>query len=264
MRRLLLSLCFVGLAATAHAAVERKPFSHYESIVSRSPFGALQTIAVAPTGPTAAERAAAAAARKPVDTTPPPWISSLQLCAIIKEDDAPLRVGLFDKQLKQSYWIREGEANEYLVVEVDYDAERTLIEKDGRRYWFSTEGPPYEEGRDPAPVTLSRATPAAAPAAQRRRTRVTASKPALTKEEYMKIKHQLPPPTQTVTPALARARAEGTAPPANSTPSELRRYLQEHQMELIRAQGAKGPALPMPLTPEMDAQLVAEGVLPAP
>ncbi len=40
---------------------------------------------------------------------------------------------------------------------------------------------------------------------------------------------------------------------------QLKKYLQEYQMDLIR----KGNApLPMPLTPEMDAQLVEEGVLP--
>jgi len=33
-------------------------------------------------------------------------------------------------------------------------------------------------------------------------------------------------------------------------------------MELIRAQGSKGPPLPLQLTPEDDAQLVSEGVLP--
>jgi hypothetical protein len=33
-------------------------------------------------------------------------------------------------------------------------------------------------------------------------------------------------------------------------------------MELIRAGGDLGPALPIPLTPEQDDQLVREGALP--
>jgi hypothetical protein len=32
-------------------------------------------------------------------------------------------------------------------------------------------------------------------------------------------------------------------------------------MDLIRSRGEKGPPLPIPLTPEMDQQLVQEGVL---
>jgi hypothetical protein len=43
---------------------------------------------------------------------------------------------------------------------------------------------------------------------------------------------------------------------------ELQRKLQEYQMNLIRSGGQLGPPLPMQLTPEMDAQLVNEGVLP--
>jgi len=43
---------------------------------------------------------------------------------------------------------------------------------------------------------------------------------------------------------------------------DLVNHLKAYQMELIRAQGAKEPPLPIPLTPEMDAQLVKEGVLP--
>lgn len=44
---------------------------------------------------------------------------------------------------------------------------------------------------------------------------------------------------------------------------ELQRKLQEYQMNLIRSGGQLGPPLPMQLTPEMDAQLVNEGVLPS-
>jgi len=46
------------------------------------------------------------------------------------------------------------------------------------------------------------------------------------------------------------------------TAAYLQKQLQDYQMELIRAQGAKGPPLPIVLTPSMDAQLVSEGVLP--
>jgi hypothetical protein len=42
----------------------------------------------------------------------------------------------------------------------------------------------------------------------------------------------------------------------------LQNHLEQYQMDLIRAGGEKGPPLPMELTPEMDDQLVKEGVLP--
>ncbi len=42
----------------------------------------------------------------------------------------------------------------------------------------------------------------------------------------------------------------------------LQQHIQQYQMDLIRARGAKGPPLPIQLTPEMDQQLVQEGVLP--
>jgi hypothetical protein len=40
---------------------------------------------------------------------------------------------------------------------------------------------------------------------------------------------------------------------------DLKRYLQEYQKQLIRT---RQPPLPMPLTKEMDDQLVDEGALP--
>jgi hypothetical protein len=46
------------------------------------------------------------------------------------------------------------------------------------------------------------------------------------------------------------------------TGEALQNHLEQYQMDLIRAGGEKGPPLPMELTPEMDDQLVKEGVLP--
>ena len=51
-------------------------------------------------------------------------------------------------------------------------------------------------------------------------------------------------------------------PPNMLKGEELTKHLEKYQMDLIRAGGEKGPPLPMELTPEMDAQLVSEGVLP--
>jgi hypothetical protein len=48
----------------------------------------------------------------------------------------------------------------------------------------------------------------------------------------------------------------------STTNSTLSQNLQNYQMDLIRAGGKKGPPLPIQLSPEADAQLVSEGVLP--
>ncbi len=57
-----------------------------------------------------------------------------------------------------------------------------------------------------------------------------------------------PPPAPKLSPEEQKIRRE-----------EIRRNLQDYQMEVIR----KGmPPLPVPLTPEMDDQLVSEGILP--
>jgi hypothetical protein len=48
----------------------------------------------------------------------------------------------------------------------------------------------------------------------------------------------------------------------SATNQTLAQRLQNYQMDLIRAGGAKGPPLPIQLTPEADSQLVEEGVLP--
>jgi len=50
--------------------------------------------------------------------------------------------------------------------------------------------------------------------------------------------------------------------PSTMSGAELEKHLEKLQMEIIRSGGEKGPPLPIPLTPDMDDQLVREGVLP--
>jgi hypothetical protein len=57
-----------------------------------------------------------------------------------------------------------------------------------------------------------------------------------------------------------RSRIQPSA--ISATNQTLAQRLQNYQMDLIRAGGAKGPPLPIQLTPEADSQLVNEGVLP--
>ncbi len=57
-----------------------------------------------------------------------------------------------------------------------------------------------------------------------------------------------------------RAAATNTVPDVSS--QDLDKKLRDYNMELIKAKGTKGPPLPISLTPDEDAQLVKEGVLP--
>jgi hypothetical protein len=59
---------------------------------------------------------------------------------------------------------------------------------------------------------------------------------------------------------FVKEQASGNAP--NPLTSNQIRIIQQYQMDVFRAIGMKGPPLPMVLTPEMDAQLVKEGLLP--
>jgi hypothetical protein len=56
-----------------------------------------------------------------------------------------------------------------------------------------------------------------------------------------------------------KQQAEEKPPEPKLTGDALKKHLEDVQMDAIRS---GRPPLPMPLTPEMDAQLVSEGVLP--
>jgi hypothetical protein len=77
-------------------------------------------------------------------------------------------------------------------------------------------------------------------------------------------------PVVSPAPGGGFARRAMAPPPAPAQPDKprltgeaLKEHLKNYQMDLIRAGGKKGPPLPMALTPEMDAKLVEEGVLPS-
>jgi predicted transcriptional regulator len=61
-----------------------------------------------------------------------------------------------------------------------------------------------------------------------------------------------PPPQPTV----------NTNRPQFKSMEEMKEFYRQKNLELIRAGGKKGPPLPVALSPEDDAQLVKEGVLP--
>jgi len=148
------------------------------------------------------------------------------------EGEGP-RAGLVEVKGGKSYLLSPGETIDGIrLVSVDMNEEQIVIQR----------------GTEMAVLKLKEASPA--------ERRPTASGSSLTR----------PTLTRSVTIGNTPAAAPPAPTPAPSPPApprlqgeELQRHLQQYQMEVIR----KGlPPLPIPLTPEMDRQLVQEGVLP--
>jgi hypothetical protein len=168
---------------------------------------------------------------QPVQTIPPEqsFARTIRMSALVEQDDGSIRVGLFDSQGNKSYLLAEGESeNGIELVSADYENEEAVLRK----------------GSEMAVLKLSSGEIQAL-SPQQQQERLNAPRPQ--RMSYAERR-------------AAREKARREAPPQPKyTGEELEKHLQEYQMEVIR-QGL--PPLPIPLTPEMDDQLVGEGVLP--
>ena len=207
-------------AAVSAAPTAVKPFSDYQVILDRKPFGAPPDASQIP------ERAI------PVGES---FAASLQLSGIYELDDGNLRVAVTDKKDNSYFTLVLGEKDAGLgieLIDVDYEAEKATLQKDGQVVVLSmrdTEGgevvPPSEVQERKKQAEERRLS-----YAERRRLRM------LERQKPVEI------------------------PKPIYTGAELEKHLQEYQMEVIR--GGNLPPLPVQLTPENDAKLVAEGVWP--
>jgi hypothetical protein len=124
---------------------------------------------------------------------------------------------------KKNYFLYEGDMEDGMeLVQADFENEKALLKKGAEEAWMDMNA---------ATVVVSAA-----------------------------------PSTGSAAGVIAARRNAASAPPPPPpkplyTGEALEKHLKDYQMELIRAGGEKGPPLPMELTPEMDDQLVAEGVL---
>lgn len=160
------------------------------------------------------------------------FAKSLRLSAIIEMSDGSIKVGFIDTRTGRSYMLGAGDSEDGIeVVSANWKDEEAVL----------------RQGEEMALMKLSSGeTRAIAPGQQARAPTASATAARPTWEE--------------------RRRARAAPPPAPPPPAEpkytgeeLTKHLQDYQMEVIR-QGL--PPLPIPLTPEMDAKLVNEGVLP--
>jgi hypothetical protein len=214
-----------GTALTASLAFGAMPdegFARYEVILSRMPFGD------APAEPIIEEAPVPAAES---------FARSLRMCSITQPDGEAVKVGIVDAQTKKSFILSLGgeEADGITLVSANLEEEEAVLQK----------------GTEIALVRL--ADGSATPLTQKQ---LAARKPApVANTSYADRRRQR---REDRLAQLAAAREEKIREPPRFQGEELRQHLQQYNMEVIR-QGL--PALPIELSPEQDAQLVAEGVL---
>jgi hypothetical protein len=214
------------LACGAALAESVTDFGRFQVILDRKPFGS---------------RAESAS----VPIAAGPQAGSLRISAIVEGADG-VRVGLIDLQGNGSLFLRVGETeNGVYVVSADPVKEEAVVRRGAESITLRLEGGASRTQEPAAAPTPARIAVAAASA---------------DREVLLKQRREL---------ALARIQARREAAmkaqgDAGSnliqkiTGPELERKLQEYQMEVIRR---GDPPLPIPLTREMDDQLVTEGVL---
>ncbi len=241
MRRGLLHIvCVAILIGSVTTSAGRQEFSRYLVILDRRPFGEAPQDA----GPTAGDQA---------DQAGPSFADSLQMCAITAVGES-LRVGFVDTRSKppKTYYLFVGESEDGIqVVDADYDAETALLRKSGVERSLAMGGSVQASSvssRARSRVTSRRSSP--------RRTSIRAS--TLTRARYREEQEQ----GVRGRPMSPMRAVRGTTH-LNEMPAEIKELaMRKYNMELIRAGGSKGVPLPIELTPDEDAQLVSEGVLP--
>lgn len=156
------------------------------------------------------------------------FAKNLRLSMLFEGPGGDVRVGIIDKALKKNYILKVGETESGIeLIEADIAKSEAMLKKNNEVALFKLE----EGTAEPAPKKAEQSRQSSY--AERRRA-------LLKKIEERRKKEEEPKQPQL-------------------TGEALRKHLEEVQMDAIRT---GKPPLPMPLTPEMDAQLVSEGVLP--
>ncbi len=171
------------------------------------------------------------APRAPVVTSPQQsFARTIRLSAIYEIQDGEIRVGLIDaSNNNESFFLSVGESHRDIeLVSASFEEEEAVLRR----------------GSEMAIIKLADGQIEAI-TQQQHQERVAARQSSY--EERRRARRE----------AMERRRAE-PPPEPRLTGEELEVHLRDYQMEVIR-QGL--PPLPIPLTPEMDAQLVEEGIL---
>lgn len=226
-RVLAVSLSFASVLGGAWGDTEYSR-ERYDVIVDRAPFG-VEDMDEVIVQQSAQEAAASAAAAKAAE-------KELRLCFLLESESGEIRAGFENKAAKandpKSIMLMVGESFRGMkLLSIDLANSRATLDRAGTKVTFelakSTDSKASQQKPAPTP-----SRPRLGSGFRRTPPRQTPQKP----EEP-----QLSPEEQ------AQKR------------EEVRENLRQYQMEVIRA---GMPPLPIPLTQEMDDQLVSEGVLP--
>lgn len=214
---------------------------NYQSIIDRKPFG----------------RAGDPAANIPTNAIlrPDSPLRDIKMCAIIESEDEPPRVGLQNLKTQKSYLMSVGDVEDGLeLVEADFKAERAKIRIDAEEQWIQIGGGTVTVGGSAGASKSS--SPARPPGVFSLLSGSGSS--ASNRPSYASMRAGKRAEAEEA--RRKRLEAATNLPPVH--PEVMESYLREYQMNLIRSGGSMGPALPIPLTQDMDDQLVREGVLP--
>jgi len=201
----------------------------YNLIVERSPFGA------DPLNETEVADRESSATLKTLER-------ELRLCFLLKSQTGDVRAGF------QNLKARPGEPKSIMLMVGESFRAMKLQEIDIEN---STATLLYQ-GK-PLTFELSKATTAESAAVNR------APAPAQPQRRFGSGFRRTTPPAQPAQPEPTQVEPELSPEEIAQQQKEVRENLQQYQMEVIRS---GMPPLPIPLTQEMDDQLVAEGVLP--
>jgi hypothetical protein len=215
-------LILIASGLTASAADYER--DRYDVITERSPFG--EDLMLAQEAAQDAKDAAAAAA------TAKQMEKELRLCYLLEAESGEIRAGFQNLKARpgqpQSIMLMVGEShNGMKLSDIDIENNSATLSLNGKPVTF-------ELTKSAAPA------PAAKVAAQPARRFGTGFRPK--------------PPEQPKEPEPQLSPEEQAA-----NREEIRENLRQYQMEVIRS---GMPPLPIPLTKDMDDQLVAEGILP--
>lgn len=203
-------------------------FARYQSIIDRKPFGV-------PVIDSSQQTNASVAA---ADL----FTKNLKMVAIKLDRNGKVRVGFVNIVGNKSYYLAIGEvSNDGIeVLDADYHMEAALLKKDNQTGHIYMNGSQMKSSGVPDPMAVVNAVSSG-----------HTSKSQRGLGYFDRMNKRMEDRKKEIDRKIA------ATPPM--TPEELETHLNNYQMEVIR-QGM--PALPIPLTKEMDDQLVAEGVLP--
>ena len=183
------------------------------------------------------------AAPPPVKSTPG-WSREYRLTMMTKDQSTgAVRIGLQNTRDNSALLLIEGKDRykDYKLVSADPTGGSAQISYQGQVHRFDLqEGPVTSRSASPQPQNRSQVSQ-----------RSSTSEPSTPPRRRTVRRRIISPPRQEDTSAVQIKRF--------ASQEELQEHLKEQQMDAIRS---GKPPLPIPLTPEMDAQLVEEGVLP--